>query len=205
MTALLRTVRRQRGLTLEGLAELTGLTKSYLSKIERRRSTPSIAVAMRVARALDVDVAQLFSERSDQEKLAIDRAADRRADRQRYRAMAAGLLGKLMSPFVVEPTGQYSGDPHLVHTGQEFVFVHAGVIELEYGDQTLTLAAGDSAYFDASISHRIRAVGDSPSEVVVVTTDEPGGARGYQGRVEQVTPLPPFCSTTTSPSTAISQ
>jgi transcriptional regulator with XRE-family HTH domain len=78
LTALLRAVRRQRGLTLESLAEQTGLTKSYLSKIERRQSTPSIAVALKVARALDVDVAQLFSDETADEKIAIDRAGDRR-------------------------------------------------------------------------------------------------------------------------------
>lgn len=176
MTALLRTVRKQRGLTLEGLAEQTGLTKSYLSKIERRRSTPSIAVALKVARALDVDVAQLFAERSDEEKIAIDRAVDRRAGNQRYRAIAAGLLGKSMAPFVVQPTGDVTADPHPVHSGQEFVFVHAGVVELEYGDQTVQLATGDSAYFDAAISHRIRAVGTGRTEVVVVTAGEPGSA-----------------------------
>jgi transcriptional regulator with XRE-family HTH domain len=174
MTALLRTIRRQRGLTLEGLAELTGLTKSYLSKVERRRSTPSIAVAVRVARALDVDASQLFAERSDEEKIAVDRAAEPGTGRQRYRAVATGLLGKSMSPFVVHPGHRLSADPHPVHAGQEFVFVHAGTVELEYGDQRLTLAAGDSAYFDASISHRFRAVGDEPSEVVVVATGEPG-------------------------------
>jgi transcriptional regulator with XRE-family HTH domain len=177
MTALLRAVRRQRGLTLESLAALTGLTKSYLSKIERRRSTPSIATAMKVARALDVDVAQLFSEQSDEEKIAIDRAADRGADRQRYRAMAAGLLGKSMSPFVVRPTGRSAGDPPPAHTGQEFVFVHAGTVELEYGERTVRLTDGDSAYFDASVSHRIRAVGTARAEVVVVAADEPGSRR----------------------------
>lgn len=52
MSALLRAVRQQRGMTLEELAEATGLTKSYLSKVERQRSTPSIAVAMKLARAL---------------------------------------------------------------------------------------------------------------------------------------------------------
>ncbi len=174
MAGLLRTIRRQRGLTLETLAEQTGLTKSYLSKIERRRSTPSIAVAMKVARALDVDVAQLFSERSAQEKIAIDRVADRCSGRQRYRPMAPGLLGKVMSPFVVRPSVHPTADPHPVHIGQEFVFVHTGVVELDYGDQTLTLCAGDSAYFDASISHRLRRVGSTHAEVVVVAANEPG-------------------------------
>jgi transcriptional regulator with XRE-family HTH domain len=177
MTALLRTVRKQRGLTLEGLAEATGLTKSYLSKIERSRSTPSIATAIKVAQALDVDVAQLFSERADEDKIAVDRAADRSADRQRYRAVASGMLGKSMSPFVVRPPGRTPHDTHPLHSGQEFIFVHAGTVELEYGDETWTLAAGDSAYFDASISHRIRTVGSGPAEVVVVAAEETGTAR----------------------------
>ncbi len=177
MTVLLRAVRRQRGLTLQTLAERTGLTKSYLSKIERRQSTPSIAVAMKVARALNVDVAQLFSDQTAEDKIAIDRAGDRGSDHQRYQVIAAGLLGKTMSPFVVRPSGRSTGDRHPVHTGQEFVFVHAGAVDLEYGERTVRLADGDSAYFDASVSHRIRAVGAARAEVVVVAVNEPGRQR----------------------------
>ncbi|WP_343710560.1 XRE family transcriptional regulator [Mycobacterium sp.] len=177
MTALLRAVRRQRGLTLENLAEQTGLTKSYLSKIERRRSTPSIAVAIKLARALGVDVAQLFSDEPADAALTVDRAADRRRGRCRYAALAPGLLGKAMSPFVVRPTRTAAADPHPVHTGQEFVFVHTGTVELHYGDRTVTLGTGDSAYFDASVGHRFRAVGPAPAEVVVVAHIEPGSMR----------------------------
>lgn len=173
MTGLLRAVRRQRGLTLEALAKQTGLTKSYLSKIERRQSTPSIAVAIKVARALDVDVAQLFSDQAADEKIAVDRAADRGDSSERYVALAPGVLGKPLSPFVVRPNSKNADDPHPVHSGHEFVFVHAGTVELEYGDRTVTLATGDSAYFDASVSHHFRAVGSVPAEVVVVAHDEP--------------------------------
>lgn len=173
MTALLRPVRRQRGLTLEQLAQQTGLTKSYLSKIERGHSTPSIAVALKVARALEVDVARLFSEQEAQEKITVDRAE--KGDGTRYRVLASSLLGKSMSPFVVRPTASAADDPHPEHAGQEFVFVHAGRVELDYGEQTFTLGPGDSAYFDASVSHKIRAVGAQPPEVVVVAHAEPGG------------------------------
>ncbi|MGH3521614.1 MAG: helix-turn-helix domain-containing protein [Mycobacterium sp.] len=174
MTALLRAVRRQHGLTLESLAEQTGLTKSYLSKIERRQSTPSIAVALRVARALDVDVAQLFSDEAADEKITVDRAGDRAGGPERYVALAPGVLGKSMSPFIVRPVRRAPDDPYPVHTGQEFVFVHAGTVELDYGDQTIALAAGDSAYFDASVSHNFRAVGTAPAEVVVVAHNDTG-------------------------------
>lgn len=171
MTALLRPVRRQRGLTLEQLAQQTGLTKSYLSKIERGHSTPSIAVALKVARALDVDVGRLFSAEAAQEKITVDRAD--KGDGTRYRVLAPSLLGKSMSPFIVRPTGEAADDPHPEHAGQEFVFVHAGRVELDYGDQTIALGPGDSAYFDASISHKIRAVGAKPAEVVVVAQTDP--------------------------------
>ncbi len=175
MTALLRAVRRQRGLTLERLAEQTGLTKSYLSKIERRQSTPSIAVALKVAKALNVDVGRLFSDEAAEEKLTVDRAGQRGgADGQRYQALASALLGKSMSPFVIRPTHSPTDDPRPAHAGQEFAFVHAGTVELDYGDQTITLGAGDSVYFDASVGHRIRAVGAEPAEVVVVAHTEPG-------------------------------
>jgi transcriptional regulator with XRE-family HTH domain len=179
LTALLRAVRRQRGLTLESLAEQTGLTKSYLSKIERRQSTPSIAVALKVARALDVDVAQLFSDEAADEKIAIDRARDRRkVDGERYVALAPAVLGKSMSPFVVRPVGTAVDEPRPVHAGQEFVFVHAGIVELDYGDQTVRLGPGDSAYFDASVSHNFRSVGTAAAEVVVVVADnDPNGYR----------------------------
>jgi len=173
MTALVRAVRRQRGLTLEGLAGRTGLTKSYLSKIERQQSTPSIAVALKVARALDVDVAQLFSDRPADEKITVDRAGDREHSPERYVALAPGVLGKAMSPFVIRPTGTCSDDPHPTHAGQEFVFVHAGRVELDYGDRTIELTAGDSAYFDASVSHTFRGVGTVAAEIVVVAHHEP--------------------------------
>lgn len=170
MTALLRTVRRQRGLTLEQLADQTGLTKSYLSKIERGHSTPSIAVALKVARALGVDVGRLFSDGAAEEQITVDRADPAGG---RYRALATSLLGKSMSPFVVRPTGTASDDPHPEHTGQEFVFVHRGAVELTYGDRVISLGAGDSAYFDASVGHQLRAVGAEPAEVLVITNAGP--------------------------------
>jgi transcriptional regulator with XRE-family HTH domain len=162
-------------MTLEELAEATGLTKSYLSKIERQRSTPSIAVAMKVARVLDVDVAQLFSEDPEVTTLSVDRAADRPAGH--YHAVASGMLGKSMSPFVVRPTREFGGLPHPDHAGQEMVFVHAGSVELRYCDQTITLETGDCAYFDAAQPHQLRQRGSVRSEVLVVAQADFGRPR----------------------------
>ncbi|BBX44324.1 XRE family transcriptional regulator [Mycobacterium cookii] len=177
MTGLLRAVRRERGLTLAILAERTGLTKSYLSKIERQQSTPSIAVALKVARALDVDVAQLFCDKSAELTIEVDRADDRSRDAGHYQLLAPNMLGKAMSPFIVRPF-QGEDDHFPAHPGQEFLFVHAGTVELQYGENIVTLAAGDSAYFDASVNHDLRAVGKSRAQVVVVAYNEPRDDRG---------------------------
>jgi len=168
MTALLRLVRQQRGMTHEELAAETGLTKSYLSKVERQRSTPSIAVAIKVARALDVDVAQLFSDNPEAHTLSIDRAGDRPSGR--YHALASEMLGKTMSPFVVRPTRAFAEHPHPAHAGQEIVYVVSGAVEMRYADETITLEVGDCAYFDSSLPHQLRRIGSPPTEVIVVTS-----------------------------------
>ncbi|MHA3024072.1 helix-turn-helix domain-containing protein [Mycobacterium sp. BMJ-28] len=175
MAALLRAVRTQHGMTLDDLAAETGLTKSYLSKVERGQSTPSIAAALKIARALDVDVAQLFSDDASATSITVERAAA--GTTERHHPVAAGMLGKAMSPFVVRPGRQFAGHPHPSHPGQEFLFVHAGCAELSYNGEIIALADGDCAYIDASLPHKLRQAGDDPTVVVVVAYDEPRGAR----------------------------
>ncbi|MCK0175594.1 MULTISPECIES: helix-turn-helix domain-containing protein [Mycobacteriaceae] len=173
MSGLLRAVRRERGMTLDGLAAGTGLTKSYLSKVERGQSVPSIAAALKIARALEVDVAQLFSDDPEVSALTVERATERGAER--HHAVATRMLGKVMSPFVVRPGRSFATHPHPSHPGQEFLFVHAGAVELNHEGRTVRLETGDCAYFDASVPHKLRQVGDDDAEVVVVAGGPAGG------------------------------
>ncbi|MCD2153266.1 XRE family transcriptional regulator [Rhodococcus sp. IEGM 1406] len=178
MAAFLRTHRRRAGLTLEGLAEQTGLTKSYLSKVERGISTPSIAVALKIARVLDADVGQLFSDSMEGNAMTIVRAKDRVIDPASsvqssvYDPIAPSMVGKAMQPFVVHPASAM-GPKFMDHTGEEFVFVHSGSVEFEIPGQTMHLDAGDSLYFDANTPHRMRSVSADRAVVLVVVYDNP--------------------------------
>ncbi|NKT45788.1 helix-turn-helix domain-containing protein [Rhodococcus hoagii] len=178
MAALLRSHRRRAGLTLEALAEDTGLTKSYLSKVERGISTPSIAVALKIARALDADVSQLFSDMPDNSVMAIERHAERAQvdaddDSAVYDAIATRMIGKAMQPFIVHPTTQPRSD-YMEHPGEEFVFVKEGTVEVSIPNQVITLDAGDSLYFDANTPHRVRSVSPTRAVLVVVVHDGNG-------------------------------
>lgn len=175
MSSLVRTIRRQHGLTLEELAQQTGLTKSYLSKIEREQSNPSITVAIKIAQALGVDVGQLFASDVDTRSLVIDRAENATADRQGFHPLASAMIGKSMTPFVLYPDITKSGYTHGEHSGEELVFVIDGVVDLHHGQHVYTLDTGDSAYFDSAVPHKIRRRGDS-ARVLVVVCSAPGAA-----------------------------
>ncbi|MGH8816256.1 MAG: helix-turn-helix domain-containing protein, partial [Achromobacter pestifer] len=77
----LRTLRRQQSLSLEQLAQRTGLTKSYLSKLERGLSEPSISTVLRLAEAYGVGVSQLVGtdDTAQDEVVSVVRVADREA------------------------------------------------------------------------------------------------------------------------------
>ncbi|MGE8637499.1 MAG: helix-turn-helix domain-containing protein, partial [Achromobacter sp.] len=77
----LRTLRRQQTLSLEQLAQRTGLTKSYLSKLERGLSEPSISTVLRLAEAYGVGVSQLVGtdDAAQDEVVSVVRVADREA------------------------------------------------------------------------------------------------------------------------------
>ncbi|ALR10856.1 helix-turn-helix domain-containing protein [Mycobacteroides saopaulense] len=166
MASLVRALRRERGLTLEELGGRTGLTKSYLSKVEREHSTPSVSVAMRIAAALDVDVSRLFTNDAHESRVVVDRGVDV-GDDSRFHALSTEMLGKIMTPFLASPSTEFA-EHKSSHEGQEFVFVHRGSIELQCEDVSYVLDEGDSAYLDATRTHRIRRTSRTPALVIIV-------------------------------------
>lgn len=87
-----------------------------------------------------------------------------------YEALGALFAGKVMDPFIVtvEPSLK---EVHLnSHPGQEFNYVLSGTLRLTVGENTLTLAQGDSVYFDAATPHGMRAEGTEPASFLAVIT-----------------------------------
>lgn len=182
----LRALRRQHGLSLEQLAQRTGLTKSFLSKLERAASSPSISTVLKLAQAYDIGVAQLVGqhELSDDESVTVVRRADREplvgragADGNRYEAMAGRRRFKMMNPFVIYPPREKETEATAFpHSGEEFLFVVKGNVEVSVAEHTFVLETGDCVYFDAELPHSVLTVGDENAEVLVVAcTKDAGG------------------------------
>src|SRR5699024_973714 len=61
--------------------------------------------------------------------------------------------------------------PYMDHPGEEFIFVQQGTVEVEIPTQVITLAEGDSLYFDSSTPHRVRSVSAERAVGMVVVYD----------------------------------
>ncbi|MGH7072008.1 MAG: helix-turn-helix domain-containing protein [Acetobacteraceae bacterium] len=171
----IRFIRRQRRMTLDQLAGATGLTKSYLSKVERGLSVPSISTALKVAASFRLTVGHLAGEEPSPGSICVTRERDRKSFMHGgghagydYQAIAAAKASKSMEPFIMRPPLTFQDNRRFQHGGEEFIFVLSGAIEIQFPKRKIALGAGDAIYFDAHIPHRSRSLGGQPAEALVV-------------------------------------
>lgn len=174
MAVKLKLLRVQAGLTLEELAQKAGLTRGYLSKLERGVSAPSIGAALRICKALDVTVEDLFAESQDADAIVINRApTGRRTPGQAPRIVSGTLPGHKMVAFVLTPSSEPVRDhPMSHHQGEEILFVLKGSVTLQLARRTETLRAGDSVHFNSSIPHKITSIGAQPASVLLIIAED---------------------------------
>ncbi|WP_458094503.1 helix-turn-helix domain-containing protein [Roseomonas sp. WA12] len=183
--ARLRALRQDRELTLEALAEMAGLDKGYLSRLERGLKNPSIATVLRLSEALDVPVAELFGERLAEHAVRVTRAPDRLsvspAGASAHGIEALSRDGAALEAFVLHPAAEFSAEGHAEHAGEELFFVLKGTVELRFADRGFVLEAGDCAQFSGHLPHRIRRVGLDPASALVAVARPAEARRGRAG------------------------
>ncbi|UOF89991.1 XRE family transcriptional regulator [Fodinisporobacter ferrooxydans] len=168
--------RKKNSLTLEQLAERSGVSRSMLSQIEREEKNPTIQVACQIAEALNTTLSQLIGEQERREVFVI-----RTAERQMYRDEQSGFERHVLSPSLpsnrlefilnVIPPGQESGIFPAHKPGvKEYISVAEGKLTvcLGAGDVVYTLAEGDSIFFDADVEHRFANKGDEECRYYLV-------------------------------------
>ncbi|OLS62890.1 helix-turn-helix domain-containing protein [Pseudomonas putida] len=174
MSIRLKLLRKKLGITLEVLAENSGMTKSYLSKVERGLNTPSIAAALKLARALNVNVEELFAEDApNPTRYSLVRSGERQslAGGAGYAVLANQIGQRSLLPFLINPPMDFSDSTFKEHLGEEFLFVHEGQVEVDFMNERVILERGDALYFNAQTPHRLRSLGDGPAQLLVVVHD----------------------------------
>jgi len=172
--ARIRALRQARRLTLRQLAVRAGVTESFLSQVEREVASPSIATVQRIARALDVSIAQLFAEEPSTGRV-VRREARRRVAYPGLRSVdefltsnPAGRLQVIRSE--IEPGGGTGEEPYTHASDEEFLMVLEGVLDLWVGEEHYVLREGDAITFDPHTPHWNMNRGDQAAVILFCNT-----------------------------------
>ncbi|SEL61900.1 Helix-turn-helix domain-containing protein [Blastococcus sp. DSM 46786] len=174
--ARLRAARQTAGLTLAAVAEQAGLTKGFLSRLERDEVSPSVASLVTVCGVLGIGVGQLF----EPPETSLVRAGEAPP----INFGGAGLHEQLLTAgtqrqlqvirSVVDPGGGGGPELYSLACDVEFVYVVAGELRLTLPGETVDLAAGDAFTMPGATPHTwFNPSATCPAEVLWALTPAP--------------------------------
>jgi transcriptional regulator with XRE-family HTH domain len=172
----IKALRTEQGMTLAELSEKASVSVSYLSQIERDKTTPSLTTLSGIARVFDVGLRYFFE--TGAHTAHVVRA--REEGDGFYPGASPGQV-RLSSEAANDKIEVYRVvlEPHTPlqqlapHPGEEFGFVLTGELIFTLGDEQFTLAAGDSIHFDAHQPHAWHNQGDERCVVIWARSPAP--------------------------------
>jgi transcriptional regulator with XRE-family HTH domain len=171
----LKRLRAKRELSLEKLAQKSGVSRAMLGQIELGKSTPTINIVWKIARALDVPFSALISERSQASTVLLP-ASKAKVLRSADGVFSSRALFPFDSPRKVEfyelrlsAGAAEESDAHAPGTNENLI-VTQGSLSLELGNEKIELATGDAVLFEADVAHVYRNVGKGECVMYLVMT-----------------------------------
>jgi transcriptional regulator with XRE-family HTH domain len=163
----LRAQRKRRAISLDELAQLTGVSRAALSQIETRKTNPTIGVLWKIASGLGITFADLIGE------TRAELSVLRRGEAQPLRSMDGKFESRPLMPALGIPQvemyelrlaarARHVSEPHGPGT-REIVVVLSGAMRMTVGDHSDELGPGDSVVFDANKPHVYENSGGSES------------------------------------------
>ena len=153
----LRRLRQERRLSLDQLAEASGVSRAALSQIESARTNPTLTILWKVAVGLGVPFQTLLGTSEAGQNRVL-----RAADMVPMRSADGRMESRLVSPagadrieiyeLRFQPKGALRSEPHGPDS-TETVIVLTGVLRIDVGDETHELRAGDALFFRADVRH----------------------------------------------------
>jgi quercetin dioxygenase-like cupin family protein/DNA-binding XRE family transcriptional regulator len=165
----IRRRRRDRGLTLSAVADLTGLNIGYLSQVENDKASPSLETLSSLAAALDVPIAWFLLDSSIGPRLvrASERPKRRLPGTSDGMTQVDGGIAREIAIFEgVIPSGIRTG--FHAHPGDEHHVVLSGRLRITQGESVVEAGPGDYVLLDGTLPHDAEAIGDQPVRLLIV-------------------------------------
>lgn len=156
----LRRLRKDRGATLAGLSEATGISVSTLSRLESGLRRPSLELLLPIARAHRVPLDELVGAPPVRDPRVRTEPIERHG--RTYWPLTR-QPGGLQAFKVLEPRRRTDPEPR-THEGYEWLYVLSGRLRLVLGEHDLVLSAGEAVEFDTRVPHWFGSTGEGPAE-----------------------------------------
>jgi transcriptional regulator with XRE-family HTH domain len=160
----LRRLRTQRGITLTGLAETTGISKSTLSRLESGQRRPTLELLLALSMAYRVPLDDL---------VGAPGVGDPRVRLRPGRVKGRTVIPLTRQPDgmqawkIVIPAGKVTPEPRS-HDGHEWIYVLSGQVRLVLGEKDWVLTPGEVAEFDTDVPHWFGSTGREPAEILSI-------------------------------------
>jgi transcriptional regulator with XRE-family HTH domain len=178
--AKLRASRLAQGLTVAQVAEASGLTRGFLSRVERDETSPSVSTLITICQVLSLPVGDLF-ETVESDLISID-------DAPLINMGGTDVIERMLTPrgqgrvqilrSVMQPGASGGEDPYTVNCDVEVLHVVLGRLRLRLGNEWHDLSAGDTMTFPGREPHTWR--NDSAEETIALWTLVPAPWSGSQ-------------------------
>ena len=180
--AKIKGLRETKNLSIDVIAERSGLTVEQIESIENDVNLPSLGPLIKIARALGVRLGT-FMDDNDALGPIVCRAEDREKDssisfsngatdarkHMEYHPLAQQKAGRHMEPFVIDINPEENPNFKLSdHEGEEFIYVMQGEVEIVYGKETYTLKEGDSIFYDSIVKHHVHGAPGKSAKILAV-------------------------------------
>lgn len=168
--AKIKGIRESKNLSIEEVAERSGLSTEQITRIENNIDFPSLAPLIKIARVLGVRLGTFLDDQSelgpvvcrktehDESSISFSNNATKARKHMEYHSLSKEKSGRHMEPFIIDISSSEGVDFVLsTHEGEEFIYVLAGIVEINYGKDTYILEEGDSIYYDSIVAHHVHA------------------------------------------------
>lgn len=163
------------GLSLETLSKELGIPQAQYEEYESGEVDIPISFLYKIASRFNVELTAILT--GDNPKLqtySLVRkgkgvSVERRKD-YKYHSLAYNFINKKFEPFLVtvEPSSEFDSASYNTHPGQEFNYVIEGELKVIINGHELVLKEGDSLFFDSTIKHKMKALGNKPAKFLAI-------------------------------------
>ena len=177
----IKSLRTAKEISIEELAERSGLAVEQIHRIENNIDIPSLAPLVKIARILGVRLGTFLDDQMNETGAVICRngeeddtisfsnnAVDAR-QHLHYHSLSRSKTDRHMEPFIIDIDANQDEDFQLsAHEGEEFIMVLKGTLEINYGKQTYLLEEGDTIYYDSIVPHHVHAFEGQAARILAV-------------------------------------